>query len=118
MLHKDPDRAYGYGRELMKENWDSAHLLNQLAWFTVDDEAVTTRDLEFAMKAARQACELTDDADAGILDTLARVYHEKGDVKGAVKWQRKAVEQAEGTPMADQLREVLIKYEKVAASRN
>jgi len=118
MLHKDPDRAYGYGRELMKENWDSAHLLNQLAWFTVDDEAVTTRDLDFAMKAARQACELTDDADAGILDTLARVYHEKGDVKGAVKWQRKAVEQAEGTPMADQLREVLIKYEKVAASRN
>jgi len=117
MLHKDPARAYGYGRDLMEQNWDKASLLNQLAWFTVDDEEVTSRDLEFAMKAAKQACELTDHEDAGILDTLARVYYESGDVKTAIKWQRKAVEQGEGGRMADQLREVLIKYEKVVASR-
>ncbi len=117
MLHKEPARAYDYGRDLMKENWEKARLLNQLAWFTVDDEEVTTRDLKFAMKAATQACKLTDYEDAGILDTLARVCYEKGDVKTALKWQRKAVEQAEGTPMAGQLREALIKYEKVVASR-
>ncbi len=117
MLHKEPARAYGYGRDLMKENWDNARLLNQLAWFTVDDEEVTTRDLEFAMEAATQACKLPDSEDAGILDTLARVCFENGDVKTAVKWQRKAVEKAEGTPMAGQLREVLIRYEKVIASK-
>ena len=116
MLHKEPALAYGYGRDLMKENWDKADLLNQLAWFTVDDEDVTTRDLEFAMEAATQACKLTDDEDAGVLDTLARVYFEIGDVKTAIKWQRKAVEEAEGKPLAGQLREVLIKYEKVVAS--
>ena len=48
MLHKEPARAYGYGRDLMEANWDKAGLLNQLAWFTVDDEEVTTRDLKFA----------------------------------------------------------------------
>ncbi len=117
MLHKEPARAYDYGRDLMKENWEKAGSLNQLAWFTVDDEEVTTRDLKFAMKAATQACKLTDYEDAAILDTLARVCYEKGDVKTALKWQRKAVEQAEGTPMAGQLREALIKYEKVVASR-
>ncbi len=117
MLHKEPARAYGYGHELMEANWDKAGPLNQLAWFTVDDEEVETRDLKFAMKAAKQACELTDYEDAGILDTLARVYYENGDVKTALKYQRKAVEQAEGSPMAGQLREALIKYEKVVASQ-
>jgi len=117
MLPKEPARAYGYGRDLMTENWDKARLLNQLAWFTVDDEEVTNRDLEFAMKAATQACKLTDYENPGILDTLARVCFESGDVKTAIRWQREAVEQAQDTPMAGQLREVLIKYEKVYASR-
>jgi len=117
MLHKEPARAYGYGRDLMKDNWDTAGLLNQLAWFTVDDEEVTTRDLEFAMKAAVQASELTDHEDPGILDTLARVCYESGDVKTAIKWQSKAVEEAEGKPMAGQLREILVKYEKALASK-
>ena len=116
MLHKEPARAYGYGRELMQENWDQADLLNQLAWFTVDDKEVTSRDLDFAMKAAKQACELTEYEDPGILDTLARVYYEKGVSRKAVKYQRMAVEQAEGTPMAGPLREALIKYEKAVAS--
>ena len=117
MLHKEPARAYDYGRDLMKDNWEKAGSLNQLAWFTVDDKEVTSRDLEFAMKAAKQACVLTDYEDAGILDTLARVYHEQGNAKKAVKYQRMAVEEAEGTPMAGPLREALIEYEAVLASQ-
>ena len=69
------------------------------------------------MKAATRGCELTDYEDASLLDTLARAYYEKGEVKTALKYQRMAVEQAEGTPMANELREVLIKYEKVVASQ-
>ncbi len=117
MLHKEPARAYGYGSDLMKANWDKAGLLNQLAWFTVDDKEVASRDLEFAMKAAKQACVLTEYEDPGILDTLARVYHEQGKAKKAVKYQRMAVEEAEGTPMAGPLREALINYEKILDSQ-
>ena len=117
MLHKEPARAYGYGRELMEQNWDKAQVLNGLAWLTVDDKEVMSRDLKFAMKGAKRACELTDYEDAAILDTLARVYYEKGDFQQAIKWQRDAVKQAGDSPMADQLREALISYEKEAASR-
>ncbi len=117
MLHKEPARAYGYGRELMEQNWDKAQVLNGLAWLTVDDKEVKSRDLRFAMKGAKRACELTDYEDAAILDTLARVYYEKGELKQALKWQRDAVKQAGGSPMADQLREVLISYERELASR-
>ncbi len=117
MLYKEPARAYGYGRELMEQDWDKSQVLNGLAWITVDDQKVKSRDLRFAMTAAKRACELTDYEDAAVLDTLARVYYEKGDFQQAIKWQRDAVKQAGGSPMADQLREVLISYEKEAASR-
>ena len=114
----EPQKGYAFGREVVKDNWDTANLLNQIAWYTVDTKGIKTRDLEFAMKAAMRANELTDGEDAAILDTVARVHYEKGDLKGAVKWQRKAVEHAEeGSGMARELSEVLIKYEREAKTR-
>ncbi|MHC4615973.1 MAG: hypothetical protein ACYTAU_20705, partial [Planctomycetota bacterium] len=86
-------------------------------WTTVDDKDVKKRDLEFALEAALRANELTEEKEAAILDTLARVYFEKGDLKQAIKWQREAVKQAGGSPMAEQLEEALKKYEEVAESR-
>ncbi len=102
---------------LIAENWDDYSVLNGLAWITVDDEQVTTRNLDFALKAAEQACTLTKYESSGILDTLARVYFEKGDITAAIKWQRDALEKAGESSMARELRETLIRYEKVAASR-
>ncbi len=117
MLRAAPARAYAYGNTLITENWDDAGILNGLAWITVDDAQVTTRDLDFALKAAEQACALTDHENSSILDTLARVYFEKGEIKAAIKWQRDALEKAGESPMVGELRETLIRYEKVAASR-
>ena len=54
---------------------------------------------------------------ASILDTLARVYFEKGDLKSALKWQREAVEQAGSSIMAGELRESLIRYQSAAGSK-
>ena len=113
----DPDRAYAYGRIAMHASWDDARLLNSLAWTTVDDQKVKVRDLDFAIEAAQRAVEVSESKDASILDTLARVYFEKGDLKSAVKWQRDAVETAGESPIAAELKETLIKYEKQAAAR-
>ena len=117
MVRAVPARGYVYGNTLITENWDDARVLNGLAWITVDDAQVTTRDLGFALKAAEQACALTDHENPGILDTLARVYFEKGEIKTAIAWQRDALDKAGASSMAGELRETLIKYEKVAASR-
>jgi tetratricopeptide (TPR) repeat protein len=93
--------------------WDSAGGLNQIAWTIVDDANVKDRDFDVALKAAKRATELSEKKDTAILDTLARVYYEKGDVKSALKWQRLAAENLTGDePYADNVRKVLKKYQQ------
>jgi tetratricopeptide (TPR) repeat protein len=106
-----PDEAYALGEKLVKTAWDEASTLNGVAWMVVDDPEVKTRNLDFALKAAKRANELTQSKDAAILDTLARVFYEKGDLKQAVKWQRLAAENATEGPMADDIHKTLQKYE-------
>lgn len=119
MLHECSDSAktYAYGREILKAFWDDPRLLNQVAWVTVDDEEVQARDLAFALKAAQRANMLTEESDPAILDTLARVYFEKGDFKKAIEWQSLAARKAAGTPYSDSIAETLQKYKQVAGSR-
>jgi len=112
LVHMDKaDQAYDLGYEIIEENWDTPMLLNQIAWNVATNEQIQTRNLDFALKAAKRANELTDSADAAILDTLARVYWEKGDKKTAIKWQKKAVKHAGDDPMGEQVRETLKQYE-------
>ena len=92
--------------------WDSAGGLNQVAWKIVDDANVKNRDFDVALKAAKRATELSEKKDAAILDTLARVYYETGDVKSALKWQRLAADSLTGNePFADDVRKSLKKYQ-------
>jgi thiol-disulfide isomerase/thioredoxin len=112
-----PDKGYAVGEELAKENWDKAQILNQLAWFVVDDEAVKTRNLDFAQKLATRACELTDNKRGEIIDTLARVYAEKHDYVNAVKYEKMAVEAAPDE-MAAELKKTLADYEAKANSKH
>ncbi len=112
LRYADPGLTYAYGRALMRESWDDSSLLNQLAWYTVDDKGIEHRDLAFALEAAQRSSALKEDSDPGILDTVARVSFEMGDVESAIEWQRKAAEKAEGTASYDELRETLEKYEK------
>lgn len=113
----DPEAGYAMGAEVLEANWDSQQMLNQIAWMVVDDKTVVKRDLDFALKAAERANELAKAEDAAILDTLARVHHDRGDLDAAIEWQRKAVEQAGDDPMGAGIREVLEAYEKEAAAK-
>jgi thiol-disulfide isomerase/thioredoxin len=107
-----PKEAYRTGEKLLKSEWDNAQMLNGIAWMIVDDENVPMRDLDFAIKAATRANELTNSEDPAILDTLARVYYEKGELEKAVKWQKKAVDHAGEDQMGQMIRETFEKYEK------
>jgi len=106
-----PQDAYALGETLVRDQWQNAELLNQIAWTVVDDQAVQTRDLGFALRVAARANKLTDSKDPAILDTLARVHYEKGDLRAAIAWQRKAVEHADKNKMGEQIRAVLNKYQ-------
>jgi len=112
----DADKGYALGEEIMKANWENPMKLNELAWFVVDDVSVKSRNLEFAQKAAEQAVKLTEEKDGAIIDTLARVYFEKGEFAKAVEWQKKAVAIAP-EEMADELKAALTKYEAAAKGK-
>ena len=71
---------------------DDAMMLNQLAWIVATDERIEKRDLEFALKAAKRACEITEWKDPSLLDTYAHVLFSRGDAEGAVKWETKALD--------------------------
>ena len=114
LLLKDfnsPDEAYPLGEKLAKDNWDNPMILNQLAWFVVDTPGIEKRDLDFAQRVASQATELTFMKDAAILDTFARVHYEKGDLKNAIRLQKKAVEAAPEGEMGAEIKATLKKYE-------
>ena len=109
-----PEQAYKMGESLLASVWDDAMMLNQIAWTVLDDARVQMRDLDFAMKAARRASELTESRDAAILDTLARAWYERGELDTAIEWQRKAVGHAGQDEMGKQIRQVLEKYQREA----
>jgi len=105
-----PSLAYQYGGGLVRDHWDDHMLLNQIAWYVVDTEGIETRDTDFAMKAAMRANELSNGRDAAILDTVARVHYESGDLDEAIEWQKKAVKHAGDDQLGDGVRETLRKY--------
>ena len=104
-----PADGYKLGREIAAANKDNAMVLNQMAWFVVDNAKVKDRDLQFALETAQQAVD-ANKGDSSVIDTLARAYWESGNKAKAVEWQKKAVEKAPGA-MAEDLKETLKKYE-------
>lgn len=81
--------------------------LNSLAWDIAVEMDVPQRNLDLALKAALRASELTRHQSSTILDTVARVYFERGELGKAIIWQEKAVKvQCD----SEQLTNVLEKY--------
>ena len=105
------DDAYALGDKLLEQLKDSPEMLNDMAWTIVDDESVKKRDLELAAKLATQANTAADGKDGAILDTLARVHFEKGELDKAVDLQKKAIKLIDDEEIKQQLQETLKKYE-------
>lgn len=109
--------AYAYATKLVDGVYkDSADALNLVAWSIVDPEAkgMETRDLKIALKAATRANELSEGKRPEILDTLAKVQFDSGEVAKAVETQQKAVDLAKGTNMEEDLTSRLEEYKKAA----
>ena len=105
-----PDAGYALGRDIIASK-PPAPILNQIAWYTLDDSAVKVRDLDFAVAAAQAAVAGSEGKDAAILDTLARAWWEKGDRAQAIETQRRAVAAATDGAMRESLEATLKAYE-------
>ncbi|MEE2819680.1 MAG: redoxin domain-containing protein [Planctomycetota bacterium] len=113
------DEAYVIADEMTADSWDDAMALNSIAWNNVDSMPEEHRNIEFALKVATRANTLTKGKDPMILDTLARVYWERGDIYKAIAWQTKAVQNTkDGEPMSDSIRATLDEYKATLANVN
>jgi thiol-disulfide isomerase/thioredoxin len=89
--------------------------LNEIAWAIVNPDAkLRARDLELALQAASKAVAITAAKDGNFLDTLARVWFWKGDLKKALELQKQAV--AADPDRAD-LKRALKEYESPEAGK-
>ncbi len=105
-----PADGYALGREIVAANKGNAAVMNEVAWFVLDNAKVKQRDPAFAMQAAQAAVDASKGEDAAILDTMARACWESGDKAKAIEWQKKAIDRA-GDEMAGELKDTLKKYE-------
>jgi len=97
------DAGYAYGAKLVSGLLkDDAQQLNGIAWAIVDpaNKMLEKRDLKLALSAALRANEVARGKDAGILDTLAKVYFDSGDAAKAIEFQTKAIELMKDNPDA------------------
>jgi thiol-disulfide isomerase/thioredoxin len=101
--------AYQVADELAETNKEDPDELNQLAWFIADNKSVKTRDLDRALRYAQWAVEASDAKSGEILDTLARVQFDKGDVDQAIETQKKAVDLSQAGSK-EELQKTLEKY--------
>ena len=107
------EEAYAYAREVVDGILaDDALGLNTIAWWIVDPNAPRQheRDLDFALRVATRAVELTDGKEGAILDTLALVHFERGDIRRAVEIQERAYELTKSSPYAKEIGERLEKF--------
>lgn len=111
---RDLDAAAEYGRAIMQDFWDDATALNELAWDAATTDGTNLRRLDFVEEAALRASELTDGTNADILDTVARVYYEKGDLDAAVDWELRAMEHRQSAGDPEGIVRTLHTYQKEA----
>ncbi len=85
------EEAYRFADEIAQANWDNYSFLNGFAWAIATEVPEHARDLQAALRYALRSNELTEDGDGSVLDTIARVQYELGNLAEAVAWQEKAV---------------------------
>jgi thiol-disulfide isomerase/thioredoxin len=115
------DEALEYAKKLATSELSTqANGLNAVAWTIVDPDAgikPSSKLIDFALETARRADAMVEAKDAGIADTLAKAYFDKGDVTKAVETQERAVRLAKGSEyeaQIDDLKKRLEKYKKAA----
>jgi peroxiredoxin len=98
------------GNQILEGSGKNPWLLNNFAWEILTDSRIKTRDLDLALRAAKQAYETTKGNEAPFTDTYARALFESGQVDQAIRLQRKAIETCKDQGLRDQLEATLKLY--------
>jgi len=98
---------------VIEQHGNDPRAMNTIAWEIAAYQKGDRRDLDLAMSAAVLANEYTQRRDGSVLDTVARVHYEQGNLTEALEWQRRAVRMV---PYHRELRGTLRQYEDELAA--
>lgn len=88
-----PEERLTHLGEMVDSFWEDPQALNEISWMIASGPGKKDDDeLKLALRGADQGVKLTDSKDGSVLDTLARVHYEMGELDQAIEIQRKAVE--------------------------
>lgn len=99
------------GEELLKAVGSDPKMLNLVAWTLMTSDGIAHRDIEFALRVAKEALDQTDGKNADIVDTYARGLFELGRIEAAIEHQKKAIELATSAEMKSDLEATLKEYQ-------
>jgi len=102
------------GDELLRAVGKDAKMLNLVAWTLMTSDGIGNRDIEFALRVAKEALDQTEGKNADIIDTYARGLFELGRVEAAIEYQKKAISLATSAEMKSDLEATLKEYEAKA----
>ncbi len=115
------EEGYPYARRIADALIKDAPIaLNLVAWSIVDPKAPRRLppDLQFALRLAQRANELSEGRNPAVLDTLALVHFRLGDIDRAVELQVLAVQLAAKTEWERELSERLEEFRRAQAARD
>jgi tetratricopeptide (TPR) repeat protein len=113
---EDYPNAYKLASKISEKNAENAMLQNELAWKIATDTSIKQRDLPLAETMAKRAAAASENKDAAILDTLARVTFLHGRKDEAIALQEKALSLADSDRKAE-LEKSLADYKKGEISK-
>jgi len=110
------EAAAAIGAAILRDHADDALTLDSLAWGILTDDALPSRDLPLALRAARRAHELTGGDDVEVLETYARALVMNGSRAEGIAMHRQAIARCDDDPSTRLvLREILADYERPPA---
>jgi len=116
--YSSPLQAFSFARDAMSTHLkDNPEELNAIANAVLEHK---DRDVSLALDAARRAAKILEsqnDADASVLDTLARAQYEHGDAEEAAQTQSKAVALADEGRMKKTYQKRLDQYKAAVNTR-
>ena len=96
LAEKNPAGAIHCYNEILRHRPDELAALNALAWLLATSAEASCRDGGRAVALAERAAQLTQNRNAGVLDTLSAAYAEVGRFNEAVKTAAAALALATG----------------------
>jgi len=107
----DEDTAREAGAALYELMKDDAESLSWLAYVLAESDDLAIRDLDFAMKLAMRAVELTESKNADYLDTYATILFHKGQRDKAIEVERQALGLVEDDGLKSHIEEQIERFQ-------